>query len=122
MELDIELYNIFVSVASDGRVSKASDELSVTQSAVSQSILKLEKIFDKELFIRSRQGVTLTSFGKQLYDNVKSQVNDLRLAYEKMNNMVASKNIIKVGASDIIFENLILKIIKKHFSSEHFYI
>lgn len=122
MEIDFDLYKVFVSVATNGSVSKAAEELSVTQSAVSQSILKLEKIFEKELFVRSRQGVTLTSFGRVLFENVSHTVNDLSHVYEKMNNLKEAKKTIKIGASDIITTNLMMPVIKKYFSDTHFYI
>lgn len=122
MEVGFDLYKIFVSVATNGSVSKAANELSVTQSAVSQSILKLEKIFNKELFIRGRQGVSLTSFGSELFEHVNSSVKDLNLVYEKIINSRKVKDVIKIGASDTISINLIIPLIKKHFQNTHFYI
>lgn len=122
MEIDLELYKIFVSVSSNGSFSKASEELSVTQSAVSQMIIKLEGIYGKELFVRSRQGVTLTSFGKLLFDEVSSGVKELCQVYEKLTNYRKSEKTIKIGASDTITTNILTPIIKKHFEGTHFYV
>lgn len=122
MEIDFDLYKVFVSVATNGSVSKASEELGVTQSAVSQSILKLEKIFGKELFVRSRQGVVLTSFGLELFEYVNSSVKDLNLVYEKINNSKKAEKSIKIGASDTLSINFIIPLIKKHFANTHFYV
>lgn len=122
MDIDLDLYKVFVSVASNGSVSKASDELGVTQSAVSQSILKLEKIYGEELFIRSRQGVMLTSSGKELYDNISSEINSLSKVYEKIKSSNKKKDVIKLGASDTLTINLLLPIIKKHYSNLQFYV
>lgn len=122
MDIDLDLYKVFVSVASNESVSKASDELGVTQSAVSQSILKLEKIYGEELFIRSRQGVMLTSSGKELYDNISSEINSLSKVYEKIKSSNKKKDVIKLGASDTLTINLLLPIIKKHYSNLQFYV
>lgn len=122
MEIDFELYKIFVSVASNGSLSKAADELSVTQSAVSQSILKLEHIFEKELFIRSRQGVKLTEFGMRLFEEINPSIKQLSFAFNKIQNSATKDDIIKIGASDTIARNIVLPVIKKKFRDRHFYI
>lgn len=122
MEVDFELYKIFVSVASNGSLSKAAEELSVTQSAVSQSIFKLEHLFKKELFIRSRQGAKLTEFGQKLFNEVSPSVKQLSTAFNVVENSKHKDNAIKIGASDTITRNLILPIIKKYFKDKHFYI
>lgn len=122
MEIDFELYKIFVSVASNGSLSKAAEELSVTQSAVSQSILKLEHLFGKELFIRSRQGARLTDFGQSLFDEIAPSVRQLSFAFNVVENSKQKSDAVKIGASDTITKNLILPIIKKSFKDKHFYI
>ena len=122
MEIDFELYKIFVSVASNGSLSKAAEELSVTQSAVSQSILKLEHLFDKELFIRSRQGAKLTEFGQKLFNEIAPSVRQLSFAFNVVENSKQKNDVVKIGASDTITKKLILPIIKKSFKSKHFYI
>ncbi len=122
MDIDFDLYKVFVSVASNGSFSKASEELGVTQSAVSQSISKLETIFEKELFIRNKQGVKLTGFGSELYEQVSLGVKQLNQVYEKAISLKKHDKTIKVGASGTIAVNLLIPIIKKHFTGIHFYI
>ena len=122
MEVNLDLYRIFVSVASNGSVSKAAEELSVTQSAVSQQVAKLESIVKKGLFIRSRQGVTLTDFGKKLYAEVSPQVKQLELALNSVLDSKKSEGLIKIGASGTITENLLLPVIKKYFEGKNIYI
>ncbi|HIW34227.1 MAG TPA: LysR family transcriptional regulator, partial [Candidatus Paenibacillus intestinavium] len=48
----LDLYRIFKEVALHKNISKAAQELYLTQSAVSQAILKLEKELDITLFYR----------------------------------------------------------------------
>ncbi len=122
MDIDLDLYKVFVSVATNGSVSKASDELGVTQSAVSQSILKLEKIYGEELFVRSRQGVVLTNVGKELFDNVNFEIGSLEKVYQKIKNNSKKKNDVRIGASDTLTINFLLPVIKKHYPQIHFYV
>lgn len=56
-----------VSVAKAESFSKAAEDLSVTQSAISQSIKNLEKKVDVKLFKRSGKKVVLTPEGEKLY-------------------------------------------------------
>lgn len=61
----------FEAVARLGSFSKAADELSVTQSAVSHRISQLESLTGVSLFLRVGQLVTLTEHGKELLPHVR---------------------------------------------------
>ncbi len=63
--MDITLIRTFVEVANTGSFVAASDRLSVTQSAVSLRIHRLEDSLGHPLFIRSRAGAILTPEGVQ---------------------------------------------------------
>ena len=71
MENKIDSYKIFESVARNESISKASEELFISQPAVSQSIKKLEETIGGNLFNRTKFGVRLTSEGKAFYDYIK---------------------------------------------------
>ena len=57
--------------------SKASEELSLTQSAISQQLLKLEELLGQSLFFRNGKGVTLTAAGELLYETVRETLSRL---------------------------------------------
>ncbi|WP_319529630.1 LysR family transcriptional regulator [uncultured Cohaesibacter sp.] len=54
----------FCLVARTGSVSKAADQIHLSQPAVSQAIRKLEAQLDEPLFDRQSSGLTLTEVGK----------------------------------------------------------
>ena len=56
----------FIEVASTLNVSKAAERLGISQPTLTIAIQRLERAIDMPLFIRSKQGVTLTQPGKQL--------------------------------------------------------
>ena len=77
MNQNLSLYRIFYATALAGNISKAADELFISQPAISQSIKKLEQSLDTALFVRSSRGestysVQLTEEGELLFSHVKS--------------------------------------------------
>ena len=58
----------FAYVVREGSFSGAANRLGVTQSAVTQHVAKLEKQVGSQLLLRSRDGVSLTRTGQELYD------------------------------------------------------
>lgn len=72
MNQNLSLYRIFYATALAGNISKAANELFISQPAISQSIKKLEQSLDTALFVRSSRGVQLTEEGELLFSHVKS--------------------------------------------------
>lgn len=65
MEQNLSLYRVFYTVANTGNISKAAEQLFISQPAISKSIRKLEQSLDVTLFSRnSRRGSTHGRMGK----------------------------------------------------------
>lgn len=71
MEQNLSLYRVFYTVANAGNISKAAEQLFISQPAISKSIRKLEQSLDVTLFSRNSRGVQLTEEGEILYDYVQ---------------------------------------------------
>jgi len=69
-ELDLNLLVVFNELLTERRVSKAADKLGVSQPAVSNSLAKLRRLFDDELFLRTPKGMEPTPFAEQLAESV----------------------------------------------------
>lgn len=65
--LDFRYLKAFMLTAKYASFSKAAEELSIAQSAVSRQIKLLEDALKEELIIRSSKRVILTEKGKELY-------------------------------------------------------
>jgi DNA-binding transcriptional LysR family regulator len=106
-ELELGLLRMFLAVVEKGSIGKAAAAVDMTQPAVSQQMLRLEKILGQKLFARGRNGVTLTRHGEVLvtYANRAVELNEeilLRLREEKTTEQVI------VGTSaDVAFVGLI---------------
>ena len=72
--VNLELYRVFYTVAKCGSLTKAAEELYISQPAISNSIKELEKELGLDLFIRKNKGVELTVFGQQLYKETKYKI------------------------------------------------
>lgn len=75
--IDFELYRIFVAVATEGNITKASDKFNISQPAITKHIKNLENQLSMILFERKSKGVVLTEQGKKLYEKLKSPIEKL---------------------------------------------
>lgn len=62
--MDIELARTFLAIIRSGSFIAAAEQLHVTQTTVSARVRNLEGLLNCQLFVRSRQGVTLTDNGQ----------------------------------------------------------
>jgi len=67
--MDLRQLKCFLAVARQQNITRAAEELGVTQPALSRSIRELERDLNVELFIRVGRGIVITRAGKQLVDH-----------------------------------------------------
>lgn len=80
MEQNLNYYKIFYEVAKTGNISKAAENLYISQPAVSKSITKLETSLNHTLFTRSKKGVRLTEEGETLYRHLSAAFESIETA------------------------------------------
>ena len=68
--INLEYLKTFYLVAKEGNITKVAEKNFISQSAVTQTIQKLEKILGYTLFIRNKKGIELTRVGKQLLEKL----------------------------------------------------
>ena len=66
MKYTIRQLQIFLSVAKHQHISKAAEELHMSQSAASEALLNLESLYDVTLFDRVSNKLALNAIGKSL--------------------------------------------------------
>ena len=114
MNIDLELYRIFYIVAKHKHMTRASEELHISQPAISQSIKKLEEQLDGTLFIRSNKGMELTNEGKMFYDYVKGALELINNAENEFTSFKdLSKGEVKIGASTTLTKIILMDALKK---------
>jgi DNA-binding transcriptional LysR family regulator len=73
--MELSQLEVFVAVARERKFSRAAEKLYRTQSAVSQTIHKLEEELGEALFDRSSREGVLTDAGKVLYEYAEKLLN-----------------------------------------------
>lgn len=104
--IDLDLYKIFYTVAKCGSMSKAAEELFISQPAVSQAIKQLEKLLDTPLFTRTHRGMELSKQGgKLIFPYVEEGVKLLNSVEEKLSVLKENATgTLRIGASETIFQ------------------
>jgi DNA-binding transcriptional LysR family regulator len=85
--MELSQLEVFLAVARERRFSRAADKLFRTQSAVSQTIRKLEDELGEALFDRSSREGVLTDAGKVLYEYAEKLINLRTEAAESLSEL-----------------------------------
>ena len=114
MNIDFELYRIFYVVANNKNITKASQELMISQPAVTKSIKNLEEQLGGTLFVRTKKGVVLTPEGEELYKYIKQAIDFINNGEHQFTNL---KNLetgsIRIGVSTTLTKTFLLPYLEK---------
>ncbi len=107
--VNLDLYRVFYTVAKCGSLTRAAEELYISQPAVSRSIKQLETQLGVPLFTRTHRGMQLSAQGgEMIFEEVERALNLLNDAENKISAMQTSATgRIRVGASDTIFQYML---------------
>ncbi len=91
-------YQVFMAVVEQESFQKAAQALKLTPSAISHAVSAMEEELGFMLFVRSRHGVYLTNYGKELFPYIKNVLNSdeyLQQAVAQFNGM--QKGLVRLG-------------------------
>lgn len=109
MNIDFELYRIFYVVANHCNITKASEELNISQPAISKLIKNLEEQLGGQLFVRTKRGVVLTEEGKEFYNYIKQAIEYINNAENKFTDLInLETGCIKIGISTTLTKEFLL--------------
>ena len=108
--VNLELYRVFYIVAKCGSLTKAADELFISQPAVSQAIKQLEGQLGMPLFNRTHRGMELSEQGgRQIFPIVEKALAELDGAEGKLREInTTATGTIRISASDTIFNYVLI--------------
>ncbi len=114
--VNLELYRVFYVVAKCGSLTKAAEELYISQPAVSQAIKQLESQLGGKLFNRTHKGMELTETGgKQIFATVEKALklfDDAESKYSELKD--TATGIVRICASDTVSTHFLLPYIKEY--------
>lgn len=117
MNIDFELYRIFYVVANHCNITKASEELSISQPAISKSIKNLEEQLGGQLFVRTKRGIFLTEEGKEFYNYIKQAIEYINNAENKFTDLInLETGCIKIGISTTLTKEFLLPYLEEFHS------
>ena len=83
MDVDLELFRIFDTVATTKSFSAAAEDLKISQPAVSQAVRRMEQQLGTKLFERGHRGVSLTQEGETIYSYVHTALRMIGTGVER---------------------------------------
>lgn len=114
--VNLELYRVFYTVAKCGSLTKAAEELYISQPAVSQAIKQLENQLGGKLFNRTHKGMELSETGgKQIFATVEKALklfDDAENKYSELKD--TATGIVRICASDTVSTHFLLPHIKEY--------
>ncbi|MBQ9013714.1 MAG: LysR family transcriptional regulator [Bacilli bacterium] len=114
MNINFDLYKIFYTVSKYGNITKAAEELYISQPAVSKAIKNLESNLGGKLFNRTKKGVILTEEGKEFYNYIEKAMEYINNAENKFNDLINLEvGTIKIGVSATLTKYFLMPYIKK---------
>lgn len=85
--MNLKQIEYIVTIAEEENITKASEKLFISQSALNQQLLNIEKELNTPLFIRANKKMFLTEAG-QIYIDYSKKILELKKeAYLKINNL-----------------------------------
>jgi DNA-binding transcriptional LysR family regulator len=114
--VNLELYRVFYVVAKCGSLTKAAEELYISQPAVSQAIKQLETQLGGKLFNRTHKGMELTETGgKQIFDTVEKALKLFDEAESKYAELKdTATGVVRICAADTVSTHFLLPYIKEY--------
>ena len=115
-DINLNLFKYFYEVVNTKNITKASENLFVSQPAVTKAINDLEKETNTKLLRRSKKGVIPTKEGEILYEYINNMFKSLNSTLNTIDQSEASLVDLNIGATTtnfIVFIKKPLKAFKK---------
>lgn len=109
MNISLDLYKIFYTVAKCGSISSAAEKLFISQPAITFQIKKLEEQLDTSLFTRTKHGVVLTEEGTVLYEYINKAMEAITNGENALSNLKnLDSGIIRIGSSTTVCRHVVM--------------
>lgn len=112
MYINTEWYRIFLSVSKTKNLTKAAEQLHITQPSVSYAIKQLEQNLGVVLLTRLSKGVQLTQEGQMLAEYVEKAFHHFLAAENSIHLLKQFKmGCVRIGSNGAIIKDIILPVL-----------
>ncbi|MFF2887256.1 LysR family transcriptional regulator [Paenibacillus sp. NPDC057967] len=113
--INLEWYRIFLQTAKQGNLTKAAQQLHITQPSVSYAIKQMEDALGLKLFHRMSKGVSLTEEGRSLLAYVEQSFLLLDAGQHYIREMKQlNEGELRIGASDSLIKHVLLPYLNRY--------
>ncbi len=88
MNINFEYYKVFYIIAKNRNITKAANELNITQPSISRMLKTMEEQMNTKLFIRKTKGVILTQEGQELYRLIDDEIENIIKAENNFSKII----------------------------------
>lgn len=88
MNINFEYYKVFYIIAKNRNITKAANELNITQPSISRMLKTMEEQMNTKLFIRKTKGVILTQEGQELYRLIGDEIENIIKAEHSFSKII----------------------------------
>ena len=78
--VDLNLFIVFEAIYTEGTVTRASQQLNLTQPAISHALNRLRSMFDDPLFVRQGNSMVSTPLARSIIEPVRQALRGLEMA------------------------------------------
>lgn len=89
--MDLKQLEYIVEIAKESNITHAAQNIFISQSALNQQLLKLEKELGAKLFYRTRKNWQLTEIGRIYVENAKKILNIKKETYKEIEDYLEEK-------------------------------
>lgn len=102
---EISLLVIFDAIMTEGSITRAADQLELTQPAVSNALSRMRQAWNDELFIKDGRNIQPTIYAQNLWKKVRSPLVELEEAVDIEGfDPASSQRTFRIAAADTIID------------------
>ena len=101
--VDLNLFVVFDSIYTEGGITRASKQLSLTQPAISHALGRLRELFDDPLFLRQGRAMIPTPLARMMIDPVRQALQGFEATLERVDRFdpATARKHFTVGMRDV---------------------
>jgi len=113
--VDLNLLVYLDVLLREGSVTKAAQQLGITQPAMSNGLKRLRDLFNDPLLVRTSEGMTPTERAQELQPIIRKALNELEAALQNQSDFDAgsSHRVFRIMVSDYAESTLVPELVKR---------
>jgi DNA-binding transcriptional LysR family regulator len=113
--VDLNLMVYLDVLLREGSVTRAAQQLGITQPAMSNGLKRLRDLFNDPLLVRTSEGMTATERALELQPQIRKALNELEVALQVQGEFdaVSSHRVFRIMVSDYAESTLVPELVKR---------